>query len=311
MSENQNHENHVQRLEEEVRVLEHQLEAGKRRLNAASSQPYAVCEERCHQALADHALLLLSDSALPLGSFAFSSGLESYTAHHSRSFKYVGQPGPSLHDFLHLSLSSLASTALPYVLAAYRVPGRLLALDDEFDASLPCAVARRASVSQGRALLMIWHRSYSSAIHAEQMTDFVSVEATCALEQLRTLLSSSSSSLSNDTDHDDGGRHLIPSAHFPPIWAVVAQLMNLSLRQSAYVFLLNHVKAILGAAVRAGEMGSYQAQIVLVESRTRQAIDAALTKYWNTPVEDAGQVAPILDLWMGRHELLYSRIFNS
>ena len=310
MSQSQNYENHVQDLEREVRVLEQQLEAAKRRLNAATGQPYAIDGEDRHQALADHTLLLLSDSALPLGSFAFSSGLESYTAHHSRSFTYLGQPRPSLDDFLQLSLSSLASTALPYVLAAYRVPGRLLALDDEFDASLPCAVARRASVSQGRALLMIWHRSYSSAIHDKQTTDSVSVEAICALERLRTLLSSSPSSSHGTNDHD-GGRHLTPSAHFPPIWAVVARLMHLSLRQSAYVFLLNHVKAILGAAVRSGEMGSYQAQVVLVESRTRQAIDAALTRHWNTSVENAGQVVPILDLWMGRHELLYSRIFNS
>jgi len=32
---------------------------------------------------------------------------------------------------------------------------------------------------------------------------------------------------------------------------------------------------------------------------------------WETEPEDAGQVVPVLDLWVGRHELLYSRIFNS
>jgi urease accessory protein UreF len=32
---------------------------------------------------------------------------------------------------------------------------------------------------------------------------------------------------------------------------------------------------------------------------------------WFLQPEDAGQVVPALDLWLGRHELLYSRIFNS
>jgi urease accessory protein len=30
-----------------------------------------------------------------------------------------------------------------------------------------------------------------------------------------------------------------------------------------------------------------------------------------TKVEDAGLSVPVMDLWVGRHEVLYSRIFNS
>ena len=101
-----------------------------------------------------HALLLLADSALPLGSFAFSSGLDSYLAHHKPSNPSISQL-PSFNLFLRLSLATLSSTSLPYVLAAYRSPHTIETLDNDIDASTPCTVARRASIAQGRALLSV------------------------------------------------------------------------------------------------------------------------------------------------------------
>lgn len=96
-----------------------------------------------------HLLLLLADSALPIGSFAFSSGLESYLAHGR------GRRDGSLAAFVPLSLSSLA---------AHRRPPALASLDDQLDAAVVCTVARRASVAQGRALLGVWERSLAPAL---------------------------------------------------------------------------------------------------------------------------------------------------
>ena len=98
----------------------------------------------------NHFLLLLSDSALPLGSFAFSSGLESYLAHTRGS--------SSFSTFLPISVSSYAATTLPFVLAAHRDPSSIADLDDYLDAAIICTVGRRASIAQGRALLGIWER---------------------------------------------------------------------------------------------------------------------------------------------------------
>jgi urease accessory protein len=81
--------------------------------------------------------------------------------------------------------------------------------------------------------------------------------------------------------------------------------------QSAYVFLVNHAKAILSAAVRASVMGPYQAQAVLRSRQLQVLVTECIETEWSTKPEDAGQAAPALDLWLGRHELLYSRIFNS
>ncbi len=241
-------------------------------------------------------MLLLSDSALPLGSFAFSSGLESYLAHHRRPTPPFPSPIASFHRFLKLSLGSLSSTTIPYILTAHRNPFRLESLDNDMDASIPCTVARRASVAQGRALLSVWDRCFRSSVS-------IKVGNTPAVripEDFRI-------SLKAPADEDG----LTANGHFAPLWGVICEDMGLSLKQAAYVFLFNHIKAVLSAAVRASVMGPYQAQGVLANHGLQEMINTFIQEDWITKIEDAGQVSPVMDLWVGRHELLYSRIFNS
>ncbi|KAJ5475867.1 hypothetical protein N7475_001596 [Penicillium sp. IBT 31633x] len=246
-----------------------------------------------------HALLLLSDSALPLGSFAYSSGLESYLAHNKPSRT---SPISSFHRFLKLSIASIASTSLPYVLAGWRDPESLDTLDNDLDASTPCIVAQRASIAQGRALIGVWERAFrSSFADSENPAPADAQTAAAAIGDI-------SDALKADLEEDDG---LGPNGHFAPLWGVVCRAMGLDLQQTAYVFVMNHAKAVLSAAVRAGVMGPYQAQNVLASQSLQDTILKRIAREWNTRVEQAGQVVPALDLWVGRHELLYSRIFNS
>lgn len=240
-----------------------------------------------------HALLLLSDSALPLGSFAYSSGLESYLAHNKPP---RANSSTSFHRFLRLSVASVASTSLPYVLAGYRQPETLETLDNDLDASTPCIVAQRASVAQGRALIGVWERAFRGSF-ADSGADV----AVRSIDDFADALKS----LSLDTEE------LGPRGHFAPLWGVVCRAMGLDLQQSAYIFVLNHAKAVLSAAVRASVMGPYQAQKILASHSLQDTIMARIKREWFTEVEEAGQVVPALDLWVGRHELLYSRIFNS
>lgn len=229
-----------------------------------------------------HHLLLLTDSALPLGAFAFSSGLESYIAHNRR-------PNP-FSSFLPLSVSAFASTTLPFALAAHRDPSRLLYLDDALDATLVCTVARRASVSQGRALLGLWERCFSPSLPPDrEITTYAA-----AVKQ---------------ASHPDCVQPV--AAHLAPLFGAVCAAAGLSAHQAAFVLVLGHVKALASAAVRAGVMGPYQAQRLLAGAEVRRLVDLAVQREWATQVEDAGQTMPIMDLWVGRHELLYSRIFNS
>jgi urease accessory protein len=204
-------------------------------------------------------------------------------------------------DFLTLSLLSYASTTLPFVLAAYRSPQDLICLDDRLDAAIMCRVGRRASVAQGRALLSIWDRSLSYA-----MPQGSSGAAFEALKAFLNLFRSTSSSAS-------AGIEDLPavSAHLGPLFGAVAVLLGLSLDQTAYVFMLNHVKAVLSAAVRASIFGPYQAQKLLASTEVQLSIEQAIRQVGEMNVEDAGQCIPVMDLWVGRHEILYSRIFNS
>ncbi|KAK6440094.1 hypothetical protein LTR95_003677 [Oleoguttula sp. CCFEE 5521] len=260
-----------------------------------------------------HALLLLSDSALPLGSFAFSSGLESFLAHRKSKTGANRTPGPPngtvqdieyFHAFLELSLENLASTALPYVTTSARsgcdadVKQVLLDLDNDFDASTPCTVARRASISQGKALLAIWERALcSSASATEKSLALASAVSDCALlvkaSKPGTLLTSSY------------------NGHLPPLFGAVASAMGLDIGHTSYLFLLNHAKAILSAAVRASVLGPYQSQSVLASSSLQAHIKVLIEHYGAVNAEDAAVSVPTMDVWMGRHELLYSRIFNS
>ncbi|KAI1765606.1 hypothetical protein GGR53DRAFT_260264 [Hypoxylon sp. FL1150] len=295
-------------LENEIADLEFRLQKAKDRLAASTTGPDSPSRQPPSAKLsipsaphssANHYLLLLSDSALPLGSFAFSSGLESFLAHTRRR----GSGGPSttsaaasassFSSFLPLSLSSYASTTLPFVLAAHRDPSpdNIAALDDTQDAAVICTVGRRASVAQGRALLSIWEKSMAGT------ADPASTLAPYA-ELLRA------------RGNEDEGPP-VAHAHLAPLFGAVAALCGLALRQAAYVFMLGHVKALVSAAVRAGLFGPYQAQRVLAGAEVQRLLADAIEREWDTPVEEAGQSVPVMDLWFGRHELLYSRIFNS
>ncbi|CAK7567327.1 MAG: hypothetical protein SEPTF4163_005290 [Sporothrix epigloea] len=269
-----------------------------------------------------HFLFLLSDSALPLGSFAFSSGLESFLAHDkaATSASLVAaanalprrlKSGPdAFAAFLPLSVSSYAHASLPFVLAAYdaaltAAPSSIISintftaaltlLDDTYDATIICTVGRRASVAQGRALLSVWERAFSPALIVPPMGD-----------PLRPF-----AQLVKQTSNPAPGTLSEASAHMPPLFGAVAAFAGLERRQAADVFVLSHIKALLSAAVRANLLGPYQAQRLLASNLVQKLATKSVDDTWDVPVEEAGQTVPVVDLWMGRHEMLYSRIFNS
>ncbi|PHH55967.1 putative urease accessory protein UreF [Ceratocystis fimbriata CBS 114723] len=214
-----------------------------------------------------------------------NSGLESYVAHTRGTF----------NSFLPLSIDSFAATTLPYALAAFRKPADVAVIDDAFDAALVCTVGRRASTAQGRALLAVWEKSF---LPAASETARVTLAPFCAL--MKTV----------PKFHRPGD---IPraSGHLAPVFGCVSRLVGLPERQAAYVFVLAHVKALLSAAVRANMFGPFQAQKVLASTEVLHLVNKAIDREVHTPYEKAGQTVPVMDLWMGRHELLYSRIFNS
>ncbi|KAF2456905.1 hypothetical protein BDY21DRAFT_322370 [Lineolata rhizophorae] len=317
-------------LRNEIADLKQRLAAAEAKLNSSVElSPASPTPDFGDDSL--RAILLLADSALPLGSFAFSSGLESFLAHQKQRQYRTPIPTPNsnkpatllqaFHHFLSLSLSSLATTSLPYVLAAYRDPAALASLDNACDASTPCTVARRASTAQGRALLAVWDRSFkphygAAPVAAASSGDASSTDgddggaaavavAIDALAGFSTLLRTPPSAFPTPA-------HAFPaSAHFAPLFGAVTRALRLRASSAAYAFLFAHARTVVSAGVRASVLGPYQAQAVLADGRLGESIRALVREMWDVDVEDAGQCVPVLDLWVGRHEVLYSRIFNS
>jgi urease accessory protein len=173
----------------------------------------------------------------------------------------------------------------------------LASLDDGVDAAIMCTVGRRASVAQGRALLSIWERAFASSFRRDGEEE----------SRIHGLLKDFSALLRQQSSSD------IPpaSAHVAPLFGVIARLTGVGERETAYIYMLSHAKALLSAAVRASVLGPYQAQKVLASIEIQEDIETVIEREWHANHEDAGQMVPIMDLWIGRHELLYSRIFNS
>lgn len=173
---------------------------------------------------------------------------------------------------------------------------RLQELDGILDACTLCPVARRASVAQGKALLTLWERALGADVAAPPSP---------AVDALRDFSAARKRAPSWDVGSVDF------NGHFAPLWAAVTRGMGVTLEESVYTFLFNHAKAVLSAAVRASVMGPYAAQGLLASRRLRAEIEDLMAANWKVEVEEAGQGVPMCDLWVGRHDLLYSRIFNS
>lgn len=299
--------NNTDALRDRVRELEEQLQSAKSALQATEdgsiSQPHhagtspTVAGMTLPPSPSTHNLMLLSDSALPLGSFAYSSGLESFLAHHRPP--PAGETNLSLFQkFLKHSIHSVAYTNAPYALAAFRDPQLLMDLDNDLDASTLCNVARRASIAQGRALLGVWEKAF--VIPARNQAGN-GLEATAAI-----------GSFSRDLKLAVVSSDPLPvNGHLAPLWGVVCLALGLNLADTGYLFLLNHAKAVMSAAVRSSVIGPYMAQHILAGRDLQDLVRHSLEKAWSIRPEDAGQVVPSMDLWIGRHEMLYSRIFNS
>ena len=101
------------------------------------------------------------------------------------------------------------------------------------------------------------------------------------------------------------------NAHYAPLWGLVSRVLGVPLRDAAYLFLFSHARTVMSAAVRASVMGPYQAQTLLASAELQGRIRGLVSEGWERRPEEAGQCVPVMDLWVGRHEKLYSRIFNS
>ncbi len=180
-----------------------------------------------------------------------------------------------LLQFAEASLGQLGHATLPFVTAAHREPARFAELDRLCDAFTSNHVANRASRLQGQALL-------------------ASVERIFAIAELQRL---------RETEHQP------PCGHFAPVFGVVMGVLGLDRPATARLLFFQHVRGLVAGAVRLGIIGPMEGQSL--QHRLGPRAQAILERCEGLAVENLAQTAPLLDLWQGAQDRLYSRLFQS
>jgi urease accessory protein len=227
-------------------------------------------------------LLQLSDSALPVGGFVASGGLES--ALQILNIKDVER-------FLEDSLHTLAYSSIPLIRSVYStmndaqgsmdIVGEIMELDKEYDAFVRTNhVNRRASVTQGVAYLTLISKSFPDS----KLIDFV-------------------------VDYKMQVRKLATPGHLPLCFALACISLEIKCEDAEFMFLFLHVRSIVSSAVRMSMVGPYEGQSLIFKAQER--VREALQAVKGQTMRDIYQTHPIIDILQGSHDRLYTRIFNS
>ena len=207
------------------------------------------------------------------------SAFPTVTFAHSFGLEAAWQQGEvedaaALRRFLDASICQAGRSVLPFVTAAHKDPSRLESLDMLAEAFLINPVANRASRVQGRALAATVARVWPSP----------------ATRDLRA-------------------RADATQAHLAPLSGAMFAAIGLSLLVSQRATLYGITRGLLGAAVRVGLVGSYEAQ--RLQAACGERLDETLERCGSLDVDALAQTAPILDLLHAGHDRLYSRLFQS
>ncbi len=173
--------------------------------------------------------------------------------------------------FLDASLNQLGHAALPLVTPAFEEPEKLSELDALCDAFTTNHVANRASRLQGKAFVMAVKRIFKPKIENRKLE--------------------------------------IQFAHLSPIFGAYLRRLDISRETTMRMFFFNHLRSVFAAAVRLNIVGPMEAQIL--QRKLSPKTEMILNKCESLSLDDIAQTAPLLDLWQGAQDRLYSRLFQS
>lgn len=197
---------------------------------------------------------------------------------HSAGLEAAWQQGEvrdrkELASFLEASLQQLGHASLPFVTAAFDQPARVAEWDGLCDAFTTNHVANRASRSQGRAFLAAVERIYPSGLRSV-----------------------------NESEP-------LACGHFAPVFGCSLGRLGVSRPTTAGLFFFCQLRGMVTAGVRLNIVGPMEAQIL--QQHLSPVAGRILQNCANLTPENIAQTAPLLDLWQGAQDRLYSRLFQS
>jgi urease accessory protein len=184
--------------------------------------------------------------------------------------------GESLTEYLRVSLTQLAHASMPFAHAAFVGEIEFSEIDQRCDAFLSNHVANRASRLQGQAFAASAERIFGG----DELKDF--------REALLT--------------------ENLPG-HSAPVFGTVARFLALEPASAARLFVFTQLRGSISAAVRLNIVGPGEGQGI--QHRLTESSEQAARRFGEVAMEDAAQTAPLLDLWQGTQDRLYSRLFQS
>ncbi|MDX1953784.1 MAG: urease accessory UreF family protein [Verrucomicrobiota bacterium] len=179
-------------------------------------------------------------------------------------------------EFLDAALTQAGSAILPFVHEAWLGEIPLPEIDWTCNATTSNHVANRASRAQGQALLASAERAFQQL----------------PLKSLRQQF------LSNG----------LPG-HNAVVFGAISKILSIPKLDTSRLFLFTQLRGWISSSVRLGIIGPGEAQAI--QSKTAQFAEAVLSRSINSRMQDVAQTAPLLELFQGTQDRLYSRLFQS
>jgi urease accessory protein len=206
---------------------------------------------------------------------AFPTGLFA----HSWGLESMWQHGEiesldALQIFLDEAILQAGRATVPLLNAAFDRPADLERLDGIADAFLTSAVANRASRVQGRALIATAANVWPSPLVADLQRR---ADGTCA--------------------------------HVGPLTGATFHAIGLPRSTAQRAVLYGAARGVLSAAVRLGIIGSFEAQ--RLQHACTPMLERVAMECAESGIDALAQPAPLIELLQSRHDLLYSRLFQS
>ena len=219
-------------------------------------------------------LIQITDSAFPLGSFAFSNGLE------SAAKLGLIRDVAGFKRYLANVLTQVSCSEMPFVNSAYKCPAEdvetLAAIFQRLEAFITIPCMHKASVTQGRSLLQAVKAIYPE-LNVHDITRWL---------------------------RDRG-----LSTHYAAVFGIVCRMVGLShietLSGYAYIALRDQASA----AVRLGLLGPHEAQSILRETLAR--VGETIHQAKDLEYHNAYKVAMALEIAQAHHPRLYSHLFQN